>query len=454
MSALTRGKPIEADMIEAVADSPQVYALAALVPTKDDRTPGPARRYHEVLVVFYLTLAGLLGSHHHSARLMETATHWQRLCTGAKHAGISLPACPPKRWNCQDARNRLLKAAGDDPTQGLVEELRAEFASGAREIAKLHGALAKADRRDYLNPPRGNTIVADGKVVSGMYGEKARERRQGRGDKVAGELHGQGGDKRTKVHGLKFWHSSVRPDIAVNSRLYLDMRYVPEVGYGGEAGIGTSALLDLITAEPGANVLCYDGALRGTHLQKLASAGYQVFSPTHEATAKPRALKQVTDCACGKPHRLIAVNGYAAERQIGDTGASIDTRLEVAKLHATGPVGTARWYQNVVLSCGNTHRIRGNTLTADGKALMERLRQSAKDENDPTALYNRIYGRREDAEAANNILERTLHGGRAISQTPVGQFLVMLGHALGRNAHADLLRRREQTAATGPPTAA
>ncbi len=95
------------------------------------------------------------------------------------------------------------------------------------------------------------------------------------------------------------------------------------------------------------------------------------------------------------------------------------------------------------------HRVKANAEEPSGQYRIERLRQAAKDESDESALYNRIYGRREDAESANNSIERALRGGSAISHTAAGRFLVMLGHALGRNAYTDLLWRRHHRPSPG-----
>ncbi|MGO3327653.1 MAG: hypothetical protein ACTIMF_13780 [Gordonia sp. (in: high G+C Gram-positive bacteria)] len=287
-----------------------------------------------------------------------------------------------------------------------------------------------------------------------MFGAKARENRRVAGQRVDGMKHVQGGDDGTPTHGLKFMLLGVRPNNAINSRLILDIRYVPTTGYGGEAGIGVNALLDLAAAEPGANTVCYDGALRGTHLQQLANAGYLVLSPVHSTTAKPTPLENVITCMCGRPHPLFTVDGYAAEQELDDNGTFTYARCHVIKLSAIKRSnGTHDWYQDVELSCGHQHRIRVNKPTVDQQPFrIERLRQAAKDETDD-ALYNRIYGRREDSESTNNIIERTMHGGRATSPTAVGQFLVMLGHALARNAYTRMLWQREHATAD-PPTAA
>ncbi|MFT3659935.1 MAG: hypothetical protein QM809_00655 [Gordonia sp. (in: high G+C Gram-positive bacteria)] len=449
-----RGPALELDHVEALATSAEAHELAALIPRKPEDSPGPARKYHEVLLVYYLDLAGNIGSHRRAARVLGKRAHWRRLRKGARKFGIELPKRPPTRDNCEDARRRLTEVAGDDPNTGICEKIRALFASGARNMAHRHGALDDTGRVSITDPPRGNTLFADGKVITSLFGEKARAARRERGQHVDGALHVQGGDSGTKTYGMKYWHVSVRPNDFVNSRIFLDVRYVPDTGYGGEAGVGTNALLDLRRAEPGATTLCYDGALRGTHLHKLATAGYLVVSPPHGTTAKSRPLEEVADCTCGRKHRLVTVDGCVAVRRISDSGKPLDIRAKGRLAAIRRTTGHTDWYTTIELPCGNTRRVKINAEEPSGQYRIERLRQAAKDDRDPNALYDRIYGRREDAESANNIIERTLHGGRAISHTAAGQFLVMLGHALGRNAYADLLWRRERHADTGPPHAA
>ncbi|MFT4087900.1 MAG: hypothetical protein QM658_12275 [Gordonia sp. (in: high G+C Gram-positive bacteria)] len=189
---------------------------------------------------------------------------------------------------------------------------------------------------------------------------------------------------------------------------------------------GSEVELVYFFADRGATTLCYDGALRGVHLQRLATAGYLVFSPTHSTTAKPHAFEQISGCGCGTVHKLVTVDGSLAVRRVDDHGETVDVRLDIAKLYVLGSPGARRWYQDVVLPCGATHRVRINDTEPNGKARMERLRQAAKHDSDQNAPYNQFYGRREDAESANNIIERVFHGNRAIAMTAAGQFLAML----------------------------
>ncbi|WP_353109066.1 hypothetical protein [Gordonia sp. (in: high G+C Gram-positive bacteria)] len=436
-----------------MATDPIIYALAHVIPGKEQGRPGPERAYGELLFVLYMALTGAVGSHRRAARILGHPDHWIATRTAASQRGFALPAQPPRRWNCEDARRRVLRVQGrQTPDTGLTEILRARAAALWCERAHKHGALAGGTRSN-VDPARGNTVYGDGKVTSSMFGPKARRARRAAGLQVDGSTHVQGGDNGTSTHGLKFMHVGVRPNDRPNSRLILDMRYVPHSGYGGEAGIAVDALLDLAAREPGATTLCYDGALRGTHLQALADAGYLVFSPPHGSTAKPHALETVTSCACGDTHRLMTVDGYVAERVITDTGTTTDVRCTLLKLSANRRQNSYAWYLEVELSCGNLRRFRVNKPSPDGPLRIERLRQAAKDESDDSAVYNRIYGRREDAESVNNILERTLHGGRSISPSAIGQFLVMLGHALARNAYTELLWQRDH-AESPPPIAA
>lgn len=101
------------------------------------------------------------------------------------------------------------------------------------------------------------------------------------------------------------------------------------------------------------------------------------------------------------------------------------------------------------------HRVRINEPAADGETnRMEYVRQAAAAEDGQTeTLYNRIYPYRSDAESANNTIDVDWYRGRAISTTCDGHYLVMLGHALARNAYAyaDRLSRHEHPDPDDPP---
>lgn len=447
-------RPLEIEYIEALAADHAVYALAKTLPAKTDGSTGPGRAYPEVLVIFYIALAGVLGSHRKAAKALSHSRYWSILRDGCARHGINLNPRPPKRWNCQDARKRVLDAS-TPTTEGhvsaLLDTLRAQFVAEARALAKRHGCLRVPQRRSLTHPERGNVAYADGKVISSIYTEKAVKKREAAGQRVDGELHKEG-DKKDLTLGMKFQHIVVRPNTARNSRIFLDMLHTAP-GSGGEAAISVDALLDLAAAEPGATTVCYDGAFRGVHLQPLADAGYLIFSPPHETTAALRPFDSLT-CTCGRTHKLYTHKGSLVVEHIDEDGTVGHDRCRVLKLQvAHRTTGRYDWYLTIQLPCGTAHRVRINEPASEGAThRMEYLRQAVAAEDDqPATVYNRIYPYRSDAESANNTIDVDWYRGRAISTTCDGQYLVMLGHALARNAYADRLWRHEHPDPDDPP---
>lgn len=455
--------PLEIDIVDVIASADAVYSLAAALPGKDPGASGPARTYPEVLVIYYVCLAGILGSHRRAAAILAHPGYWRVFIRHAHRRGITLPARPPRRYNCEDARNRALAPSSGDVSD-LLARMHDRFTRDARALAKEHGCLDDSRVRSLTRPDRANTVIGDGKVVSSMLSEKAHERRRALGQRIDGSSHHQAGDDRSsqRVHGMKFGHLEVRVDERRNHRFYLDVFPVREKGYGGEAGEAVERLLALRTDETGAHTVCYDGALRGKHLQVLADAGFLVLSPTHATTAKPHPLLEITDCDCGRRHKLFTVDGRVATKTVTDTGDPEYRLCPIRKrYYRIRRQGSYAWYLDVGLPCGKRHRVRINDgghdqVRSDSQQTyrIERLRQAARTaDDDSDDLYRRLYGRREDAESANNIIQRTFHGGRAIAYTIERQYLVMIGHALARNAYADMLwRGREHI--EDPPQAA
>ena len=447
-------RPLEIEYIEALAADDAVYALARELPTKIEGSTGPRRSYHEVLVIFYVSLAGVLGSHRKAAKALSHSRYWSILCAGCALHGIDLNPRPPKRWNCQDARKRILDAS-TSVTAGhvseLLETLRVRFVIEARALAKRHGCLLVPHRRSLTNPECGNVVYADGKVISSIFTERAVKKREAAGQRVDGELHKEG-DKKDLTLGMKFQHIVTRPSTARNSRIFIDMIHTAPDS-GGEAAISVQALLDLAAAEPGATTVCYDGAFRGVHLQPLADAGYMIFSPPHETTAALKPFDSLT-CACGRTHKLYTRKGTLVAERVDEDGAVHHDRCNLLKLHSTHrTTGRYDWYVTIQLPCGAAHRVRINEPASDGAThRVEYLRQAvAAEDSEPATVYNRIYPYRSDAESANNTIDADWYRGRAISTTCDGQYLVMLGHALARNAYADRLWRHEHPDPGEPP---
>lgn len=415
-----RAAPLEIDSVELIASADAVYSLAEVLPGKRPGASGPGRIYPEVLVIYYICLTGVVGSHRRAAAVLAHPKYWQVFVRHAARHGITLPIRPPSRHNCEDARRRVLESPDNDGPDGagLLMKIHDQFAHDARDMAKRHGCLDNSRSRSLTRPDQGNTVVGDGKVVSSMLSEKAHGKRRAAGQRIDGTTHVQGGGDSAKqqVHGMKFAHLEVRVDQRRNHRFYLDMFPVRDKGYGGESGEAVERLLALRAAEPGTHTVCYDGALRGKHLQLLADAGLLVLSPTHATTARPQPLQEVTDCECGRRHKLFTVDGAVAAKTVTDTGDPEYRPCPIRKrYYRIRSGGTYAWYLDVELTCGNQLRVRVNDghpdkTRPDSKQTyrIERLRQAARTEDgDRDDLYRRLYGRREDAESANNIIQRT-----------------------------------------------
>ncbi|OBJ81400.1 hypothetical protein A9W97_02460 [Mycobacterium gordonae] len=174
--------------------------------------------------------------------------------------------------------------------------------------------------------------------------------------------------------------------------------------------------------------------------------GLTVLSPIHDGTRKPAALAHL-ECACGEVHDLWTEDGRICERQILDTGEKHLQPCPIAKVFSRRNAdGNHRWYiEFATPTCGTVQRERIDTTDDDRKRgynRAEHLRQHVKTDSGDS-VYDRCYGWREDAESLNNTLDRTLYGGRMIAYSAVRQLTVMLGFALGRNAIAAFLHRRQ-----------
>jgi hypothetical protein len=333
-----------------------------------------------------------------------------------------------------------------------VEVVAARYRELALAQAAEHGCLSPAAPRSATDLRRANFVAADGKVAKSPILKKTADRWRAQGRRIDATMHVQGGDTEHEIFGAKFWQATVRPGTDRNDRIIIDARRVPKRGYGGEAGIAVDALANLAQRAPGLRGVCYDGALRGVHIDRLLKKGLVVLSPTHSGT-KPTALKRLS-CTCGDTHELWTVHGRICERQILDTGESTYTPCPVRKASPRRNAdGSFRWYIDYAApTCGTVHSERLDTTNDDKKRdyNAEHLRLHVKTD-DGDSVYDQCYGWREDAESTNDLLQHTLHKRRMIAFTSDKQFLVMLGFAVGRNSLARYLRTQRSA---DPPSRA
>jgi hypothetical protein len=206
--------------------------------------------------------------------------------------------------------------------------------------------------------------------------------------------------------GSKFALMGVRASDERNARVVLDVAYLPPgKGYGGEAGTAVNIireLQDLIADQGGVvNGVCYDGALRGKHIDPLIKKGLTVLSPVHPTASACTPFRLVKHCSCGTDHQLVTQGGVVCTFLVTDTGERQVFSCPIkrlAKRHNVGSFTSHRWYQEVELDCCRTTMIRIDTTDDDrqsGYNRAERIRQHAPGSN----VYKDCYGWREDTES-------------------------------------------------------
>jgi hypothetical protein len=440
--------PTQLDHVEAIAANPDLFALADILPERTNGDVGRPGTHPPVAYLLYCVLAGVIGSHRKAAALIAHPHCWNTIRRSARKVrAIRLPRKPPTRNQCEYHRSRIA---------AHVEPLLARFRELVIGQARQHGCLDPAAPRSTVELQRGTFAAVDGKVIRSPVRRITADKWRQQGRHVDGASFVQGGDDAHPVFGTKVLLAAVRPDNTRNDRIIVDVRHVPDRGTGGEAGIAVHALLDLTRRAPGLRGVCYDCALRGTHIDRLLKAGLQVLSPTHDGI-KPTLLEQVS-CPCGDTHNLWTANGRICQQVVLDDGDVVYQPCPVAKLAARpNPASrTWRWYLEFAAQpCGTIHTQRVDT-TRDDRARSynraEHLRQRTKtSDNEPDSVYDNCRGWRSDAEALNDLLQSTLHKGRMISFRRDRQLLVILGFAIGRNSIARYLRLRRSA---DPPTAA
>lgn len=433
--------PLEIDKITAIATDPDLYALAAEIPHRTPGEPGRPCSHPPVVWLFYIAIAGALGSHRKAASALAGNEHyWQLLRRAARKTNNQqLPKRPPSRNQCEYHRGKLANR---------LDTLLARWRDLVAARATTHDCFDPAVPRSTTELPRGSFVAVDGKVLPSPIRKKTAEKWRAEGRHIDGDDHVQGGDDAHPVFGTKTIFATARADNTRNDRLIVDLRHVPPSGGGGEAGIAVDAIRGLAARAPGLRGVCYDGALRGKHIDPLIKAGLTVLSPTNKGIG-PAALEPIS-CPCGQTHQLWTADGRICQPEVLDTGDTAYRPCPVAKRYwrRNPGNGSYRYYQDVAVTpCGTIHSQRVDTTPEDRKRgynRTEHLRQHVKTNTDDS-VYDHQYGIREDVESSNDLLQTTMHKGRAPAFTANRQLLWALGYAISRNSLAHHLRAKRGT---------
>jgi hypothetical protein len=301
-------------------------------------------------------------------------------------------------------------------------------------------------------------------VTNVETGEITIEQRPVRADPDA-KVHVTGDNR--QIHGCKFWHAETR-DSRTYSRVFLTVDHAPtEKGANNsEADIAIKNLLELAPHVEGAQGVLADTIFRGVHIGELVrSIGWVVINPvtaktvdkkTRERIEKQRFLRTETfHDHDGRTEEVdIWIDGGRLVRIVHtDDGTPEAIPLErVGNLSRQNQSGDWRAYveYDIPNPCGGAGRkIREPILQHDTDAFNrpELIRQIPVGDPD----YDRLIGRRSDAESANRGIDDDLYLRRAASLGAAGQLFDLVCHAFGQNSIA---RHRHGQRTARPPAVA
>ena len=468
------------EFVSAVLASPELYEIAA----GETRNPGVGRPRE--LAPWSVLLLGVLARHFRSAARAEAELrsdllwrHVQAQADRARDAGFDVPDAPrPPTWTAwRRARDH---AWATDEGLARIARIHLEHATALARSLELgvpeaggswsHPSRSRAVYGDgtlvrplYIPPPAIRTVADDGTVTVAYPDPVTGELRDTPGrryDPDCAEHHGHTGP----VHGINYvaWHMrGPRP----YQRVILHVTAVP--GPGQEADTAVRSLAEIRAAlGDGVQVVVYDGALRGVHIEAIMRRyGYVVLCkpPTEtSSTATPSLLRLPGGRAARSTvlgtwehapggrrclHHVAAVDGAPCEIALDETG---DPAL-VAQLarrqvkRPRGKDGRYRFSAAYEIPCTqgpfwvwlSPHAERGD---ADAhRAETFRIITAG----DPDGA--RLYGIRSDAESHHSQFKQTLRNSRAMSLGAARGLLDQYAYALGHNA---VIATRNTTAAT------
>ncbi len=427
---------LAADFVWDAAD--RVDAALALEPTRGGRT----RRYPMVCALIWDSLVQIFGS----SRQVEVelacpeSGWWRTIRDAASARGIEVPADPMRRFHYEWLRNTYLQSE-----VGL-----AVINDAFRELAAIDAAMiGLCDPHgvgSLTHPSPNRVVVGDGKVITPRF--KTSPRKRVKLNKRTGELRTVQADPDARLHvtgggdrvfGTKFVLLSTRGDQR-NQRILLDVAY----SRSNEAADALIALERTLPLLPGCQAVAYDGAFRGVHLRPLLKHhGVLPVSRLHSAQhgQVPDRHFGIVKVRNGNAAEIDVhlVNGAPCHRTFTVDGDPIVTPLPRLKTERRGRADGGFVLYNVyevpAQLGGGTVRLRLDQTdedVANGFNREEHLRAIPPDDPDHAS----IYGRRNDTESGNRLLDDSMLRERAHTVGWRRQLLNVMCWAAVRNAVA------------------
>ncbi|MGB8650071.1 MAG: hypothetical protein WCD35_05355 [Mycobacteriales bacterium] len=453
--------------VDAVFNSPALYRLAALVPTR--QLVGRPAVHPAWALLAYGVLSRVFRSGARVENELAQPDCWQRILTvvdgvRAQYPELDIPPAGARApgWDAwKHARNHYFT----DPE--ILELLQDAFTEMAVEQARGLGLLDPQGPGSLCHPDRSRVVYGDGTVIRPLYRPPAAKRHtdaktgevtvtyldpEGRPiakptrryDPDAADYHGHTGS----VHGQNYVALYVRGD-APHQRVVLAVDRVPRPGQEADTAVAALERLHQV-AGSGIQAVVYDGAMRGVHIDRLMTGcGVLVINKVHaSAQTAQRKGKDTpprwyalgtwehdgTAGAC--THQLAALDGAVHEIGLTDDGSPIAlSRLERKQVKRPRRT-TGRYHFNIAYQVPCPAGDFTAWITPHGEPgdadhrRADAVRVIAEGEDD----FTRLYGVRNDAESFNSQLKRSLLVGRAATLGGRRQLLDVLCFGLLNNA--------------------
>lgn len=446
------------ESLDALIESPQIHAIAALIDEcLPQRGRGAKRKHPTWLWVIYLSMISHETSSRAVERFMRQTWVRSRLARACEADGLAgdparLKLVGMRRWQFHHLRERLIQ---HEPFWAAAQD---RFGETAADLARAMG-ICSDPNAGYTNPPLSACLIGDGKNIAAASSHP-------RVDRETGEIGGRryDPDARTYTDGKGervFGHQSALISARngfPNENLVLAFDAV-RPGQGGEAGTAMSLIPD-IARRLEARALIYDTALRGTHIDMLYVYALLGISPVASKTAASDKTKRVPkDAPAGTAQlstpdgttytvNIHTIDGHPHLVDFDAKGKQFLIELNVKKIeHRPRKKGGSTFYGILETPTGEQVRIRYDTTDEDranGFNRAENLRPFPPG----TDRYDALYNYRPTIESMNAQIERSLgEWHRAHSYTLPRVQLDVFGFALLNNAKALYINRRRQALA-------
>lgn len=364
-----------------------------------------------------------------------------------EHLDLPLPGPTPPAWH----HWRRLRDDHLTTDEGLAH-LAGLHVPRAVALARSIGLLNPRGPGTLTHPSSTRALYGDGTIVRPIYGPPTAIRTLDddgrtvvlypdpatgallpqpprRYDPDIAEHHGHGGP--VHGHGYVTWHAR---GSAMYERVVLALDHIPAPGQ--EAATAVRLLADVHrAARDGVQVVIYDGALRGTHIDEIMTRyGYLVVANQPTYTDPNLATTAMVKTGDGQrapslplrifthpgstglcAHTLAAVNGSVAEIDLDETGDPVVRQFLTRGAVKRARRGDGRYHYNIGyrIACHTDNYDVWLSPHADhtGDPRPENLR--VLPHGDPDTLH--LKGLRSDAESVHSHFKRTLITNRAMS---------------------------------------